>query len=337
MKPIQLPPPDTQVDFSVFLATARKTFLMDALCDVVSNLDVSSIDSELALFVPADDLRKIASVGLRGELVFPVPIVLKENPRLLSYYRLLLGHSQKAFYDGRTGTASYKCMETSGLLPKTAPLNELCKELIRGLCLLIQGITVSSISRNLLDDLTLLTLGPQLRGGANVKKGIISIQAVFNLIKKIVQPAIKQASESELVLKNAAGRQVLIQFASDPDIVIREALDKNHFRNIIAIEVKGGTDFSNIHNRLGEAEKSHIKAKQKGYVECWTIVNVHRIDSELAKRESPSTNQFFSLSEIVEEQTPAFTSFQTRIISLTGISGKARRTRNLNDQKTTDI
>lgn len=328
MKPITLPAPDTQVDFSVFLATARKTFLIDALCDVVSRLEVSKIDSQLSAFVPAEDLRKVASVGLRGELVFPVPIVLKENPRLLSYYRLLLGHSQKAFYDGRAGTTSYKCMETSGLLPKKASLDELCKELVRGLCLLIQGIEVSTISRGLLDDLTLLTLGPQLRGGANVKKGIISIQAVFNLIKKIVQPAIKQASESELVLKNAAGRQVLIQFASDPDIVIREALDKSQYRNIIAIEVKGGTDFSNIHNRLGEAEKSHIKAKQKGYVECWTIVNVHRINSELSKRESPSTNQFFSLSEIVQEQTEAFIDFKSRIISLTGLSGKSlKRTR----------
>jgi hypothetical protein len=187
---------------------------------------------------------------------------------------------------------------------------------------LIDGIDVKRISRDLLDDLTLLTLGPQLRGGNNVKRGTVSIQSVFNLIQTIVKPAVKQATERELVLKNAAGRKVIIQFASDPDIVIKEALDRKSYRNIIAIEVKGGTDFSNIHNRLGEAEKSHQKARQKGYVECWTIVNVHRLNLDLAKRESPSTNQFFSLSEIVEVGNPAYRDFQSRIVSLTGISGK---------------
>ena len=28
------------------------------------------------------------------------------------------------------------------------------------------------------------------------------------------------------------------------------------------MEIKGGSDISNAHNRVGEAEKSHIKARQ---------------------------------------------------------------------------
>lgn len=39
----------------------------------------------------------------------------------------------------------------------------------------------------------------------------------------------------------------------------------NDFRNIIAVEVKGGTDFSNIHNRIGEAEKSHQTPVLSGF------------------------------------------------------------------------
>jgi hypothetical protein len=32
----------------------------------------------------------------------------------------------------------------------------------------------------------------------------------------------------------------------------------------VAVEIKGGKDYSNIHNRIGEAEKSHQKAKKEG-------------------------------------------------------------------------
>jgi hypothetical protein len=39
-------------------------------------------------------------------------------------------------------------------------------------------------------------------------------------------------------------------------------------RSLAAIEIKGGRDYSNIHNRIGEAEKSHQKAEKQGYVEC---------------------------------------------------------------------
>jgi hypothetical protein len=255
-------------------------------------------------------------------------MILAENPRLLSYYRLLLGHSQKAFYDSRNGTTPFKCMEDAGTLPKTAQLGVLCKELTRGLCALVDGIGLKRISRELLDDLTLLTFGPQLRGGANVRKGSASIQAVFELIRTIVRPAVTSATDKRLVLMNAARRRVTIQFASDPDIVIREVIGKDSHRNIIAVEVKGGTDFSNIHNRIGEAEKSHQKARQTGYVECWTIVNVHKLDEDQAKRESPSTNRFFRLSEIIRSNSAEYVDFRNRVVALTGIVEKnIRRTR----------
>jgi thiamine biosynthesis protein ThiC len=59
---------------------------------------------------------------------------------------------------------------------------------------------------------------------------------------------------------------VLITFASDPDIIIREEMRADQFRHLVAIEVKAGSDFSTIHNRIGEAEKSHRKAKISGHV-----------------------------------------------------------------------
>lgn len=91
------------------------------------------------------------------------------------------------------------------------------------------------------------------------------------------------------------------------------------FAEKIAIEVKAGEDFSNIHNRIGEAEKSHLKAKERGFVECWTVVNVDRIDMAMARRESSSTNRFYRLSDIVSATGDEYTDFRNRVIALIGI------------------
>lgn len=49
------------------------------------------------MFARTENLSLLASKGLRGEIVFATPIILKSNPYLLGYYRLLLGYSQKYF------------------------------------------------------------------------------------------------------------------------------------------------------------------------------------------------------------------------------------------------
>ena len=48
---------------------------------------------------------------------------------------------------------------------------------------LLAGIGGQNVTAALLDDLSLLSLGPQLRGGANVKKGNAGIVMVFNVIQ----------------------------------------------------------------------------------------------------------------------------------------------------------
>ena len=91
------------------------------------------------------------------------------------------------------------------------------------------------------------------------------------------------------------------------------------YKNLVAIEVKGGQDYSNIHNRIGEAEKSHQKAKKDGYVECWTVVNVDLIDMSMAQRESPTTNRFYRLSELLTDSSPDLRDFSLQILSAAGI------------------
>jgi hypothetical protein len=142
---------------------------------------------------------------------------------------------------------------------------------------------------------------------------------VFDAISNIVARAATQTSPRVIEIKNAAGRRVFIQFAADPDIRIQEQMTPASLRNIIAIEVKAGLDFSNIHNRIGEAEKSHQKAKADGYVERWTVVNVDRIDMVMARRESPSTDRFYRMSQIDGGSGDEYQDFYNRIVALTGI------------------
>ncbi len=199
---------------------------------------------------------------------FPVPCLLRRNPRLLGYYRLLLGFSQKAFYGSGGGAGPFKSMEDSGTLSthQDESLHDLCGAMVGCASLLLEAFDEGDIEPQFLDDLTLLTLGPQLRGGANVRKGSAGIVVVFDAIREVVKGNIRKQSSRRLDINNASGRKVTIQFAADPDIVIMEQMTPEVHRNVIAIEVKSGTDFSNIHNRIGEAEKSHQKASVLSHV-----------------------------------------------------------------------
>jgi hypothetical protein len=84
-----LPDPELQASFASALTEIRQRYLQDALSEAVQSLAIPDIDAELAQLVPAHSLTMLASHGLRGEMMFPVPAVLAVNPRLLGYYRLL--------------------------------------------------------------------------------------------------------------------------------------------------------------------------------------------------------------------------------------------------------
>jgi len=324
MSDINIPVPKLQIGFSFALGLFRKKYLKEALSATLNDINLNKVNQQLTKYVPAVELKELAKNGLRGELVFPVPCMLEANPFLLGYYHLLLGFSQKAFYTAEFGITNFKSMEMKGILtPKNKIiLPNLCKSMISSACALIDGIGADRLSKDLLDELALLTVGPQLRGGANVQKGNDAIIAVFKAIHTIVEHAATESTSSKIQIKNAAGRNVAIEFSPDPDIVILEEMSARSLRNIIAVEVKGGEDFSNIHNRIGEAEKSHQKAKAKGYVECWTVVNVDRIDMDMAKRESPSTNRFYRISDLKSGIGAEYEDFKERIISYTGITAR---------------
>lgn len=322
MHEINIPHPVQQIDFSFLLGKIRNTYLKEALSKTIEDCEIVEIDRQLAAYVSDAALKSLAQNGLRGELIFPVPYLFEKNPYLLGYYRLLLGFSQKEFYTTKFGVSGFKSMEVSGQLSEKnkSQLPKLCKALVGSAEGLLDGVGADRISREAIDDLTLLTVGPQLRGGANVRKGEAGIVEVFGVIHSIVAHAATHSTTSQIRIVNAAGRNVLIEFAPDPDIIIKEELSPKSYRNILAIEVKAGQDFSNIHNRVGEAEKSHQKAKSDGYTECWTVINVDKVEVNALKRESPTTNRFYKISTLNSKFGHEYEEFKHLIMSFTGIS-----------------
>ena len=308
--------PELQISFYYRLKGVREEYLSSALRKTVEQIDLKVLDSELNELVPAATLSKLASFGLRGELLFPVPSILLSNPFLLGYYRLLLGFSQKEFYS-KGPFGKVKSLEDKGIIGKQAVslIEPLCKSLIASGSALLDEL--SDVSTELIKDLQLLTVGPQLRGSANNKVGQIATQKTFEVIKSIVKSYIVSTTPTSIQIKNDSGRMVNIEFAADPDIQIIEVL-RSSKRGLISIEIKGGTDYSNIHNRIGEAEKSHQKAKKRGYFEFMTILRVD-IDYAILRNESPTTSHFFHLDKITDKGTNEYETFREILSSILSI------------------
>ena len=298
----------------------RSSILQDSLTQAVSLVDIDIINNELSALADKHALQRMASLGLRGELVFAVPSILRARPALIGYYRLLLGFSQKQFYNKQHGLLAFKSLESKATIrPALLPLlEELCRCVNASASVLVSALDDTELSPAVLDDLSLLTLGPQLRGGSNVSKGILGIASVFALIREVVSPYLVEEDSKRLAIRSASGRIVHIAFAPDPDIVIQETLGNRSIRHLVAIEVKAGTDYSNIHNRIGEAEKSHRKAASRGFTERWTIVNVEAKEADLRK-ESPSTDRFYNIANLQAKSSGEYEDFRQRIISLCGL------------------
>ena len=316
MSSLPVLPPTLQLGFYQRLKDAEKTHLLPALLAHVGTLDIGQLDRDLLLFAGGEKLALVARQGLRGELVFPVPYILKTKPSLLGYYRLLLGFSQKEFY--KNDFAKFKALEDGSLSNSLRLLlGPLFESLVESSWILVNGIP--ELSKEIIYSLTLLSLGPQFRGSRNVNLGVEAIRSVFAIVKSMVAEHIVEESETYLLIENAASRRYQIEFAPDPDIAIRQRLADGSYRNKISIEVKGGTDYSNIHNRLGEAEKTHQNAKAEGFTQFWTVINVENIQQVTWKQETPTTNELFYLRQIIDPRHSEYTRFKEYLVSELGI------------------
>ena len=317
---IKPPSPGRQIVFHRLLVAARKSWLVDALKDALGVADPNAVKEQISKFVPVDVQKILAATGIRDELVFPVPALLEAKPTLVGYYRLLLGVPQKGFYTGGTGMGQFKSMETAGQLKltKRPDLEGFCAAMAQGLAELVRQMT-PPISERDLAELPLLALGYQFQGGNNNVIGKRATIDVFLAVSELVKDHLTSRDERQITIQNASGRKVVIALATDPDIRIQEEFSEGRLRNKVAIEIKGGTDVSNAHNRAGEAEKSHQKAKKGGFRDYWTIISKAGLNIEKLKSESPTTNDWFDVAQVLAREGEDWDLFKSRFADAAGI------------------
>ena len=214
--------------------------------------------------------------------------MFRASPGILAYYRLLLGISQKRFYPKKAGLNIFKPMEDRQELTKSAEtgLDELCVEINGAMSNLLHALPDEALRINV-DQLPLLTLGAQADGSWRTRIGKKATKDVFEALKSIVRAAGRQYQETEssITVTNNSGRNVTLMLAPDPDVVIREDFETSSEYKV-AIEIKDGSDFANIHNRAGEAEKTHQNASQDRAGTCWTVIDLEHVDKAKLQRES---------------------------------------------------
>jgi hypothetical protein len=308
-----------QVIFHQMLVAARRTVLVDALSEALAEINPNLLKKQITKFVPADVQQILAASGIRDEHVFPLPKLLEEKPTLVGYYRLLLGISQKRFYRKGTGMGPYKGMESRGLINAKRPpdLENFCSVMSGQLSDLVRQISPKITVRDI-SELPLLTLGAQLYGGNNNAIGRKATLDVFMSVAEIVKDFIFSQEAKRITIINASKRKVVLALSTDPDIRIQEEFE-GKLRNRVAIEIKGGTDVSNAHNRAGEAEKSHLKAKKQNFRDYWTIISKAGLSMDKLKQESPTTGSWFDVAQVLAREGADWVEFRSRFAGEAGI------------------
>jgi XcyI restriction endonuclease len=314
-KPLPLSP-ELAINLYENLIEARKLYLHPALSKAIREVGVKTIDTELYRLVPLQALDRMAELGLRGELAFPTPSIIEHTPSLLGYYRMLLGQSKKEFR--RKGYGTWINVEENEKLSKQNEneLEEYCANLAQNLATLI--LAMGEFNQRDLSDLALLTLGSTFQGARNDAIGSQAEKQIFELLLKLVKPWIIYAEWPVIrfAIPTRDGSIFEIINKSDPDISLR-AGSGAHSGPLLAIEVKGGGDASNAHNRAGEAEKSHIKAASAGYNHRWTLIQIPAGQRDRISNETPSSTRFFEFNEIIFQSGDDWIEFQKEFFKLT--------------------
>lgn len=293
--------------------------LHDALSEALGTVDPDAVSREIAQLASADARRLLARAGIRNEHVFASPTLLRARPTTLGYYRLLLGVPIKQFYVRRTGLNVFRSMEELDLVrPKAEPhVEALCRSLNQSLAALVTQLDPPLTALDV-EQLPVLTLGVQLDGIDRVGIGKAATQGVFLVIRDLVQPFVEEETAKSLTLVNQARRRVEIVFGSDPDVRLYEWFDDERVLNV-AIEIKGGSDQSNAHNRAGEAEKSHQKVKGVAR-DFWTLIALRGVDRGQLTMESPTTREWFNVSEVLAREGDDYERFCRRLAGAVGVA-----------------
>lgn len=321
MTRFDFPPPGKQVYVQAFLHRVRQTGLLDAVRAAIASIPASTVRSEITSHAPASGLQLTQAAGIRDEEIFATPTLLRMAPGVIAYYRLLLGISQKGFYTSTSKLNIFASMEDRQIVRRDADplIEDFCTDMNAAMTVLLHSLPQGTLPQDI-KELPFLTLGAQADGSWRGQIGAKATSGVFSALKAVVQGQGNSYVETEISITviNSAGREVTLALAPDPDVVIREQVNGQDVYKT-AIEIKGGSDYSNLHNRVGEAEKSHQKARAVGASDYWTIISLDKADMTRLKQESPTTRHWFDVNEVLAQKGASWQRLVTLTISAMGI------------------
>ena len=186
-------------------------------------------------------MRNLQALGIREEEFFAFPIVLEANPRLLGYYRLLLGFSEKAFYTTNSCLLAFRKTEMDGLIDKLSgkDLNALCLELNEAAETFLDSAVEESLPIDV-REFPVMTLGVYADGVWRNVVGQRSADSVFQAVKNIFlerRVQVDVTGRKNFSFTNTRGKRIEIFVDSAPDLGVLEdgALKR------LCVEINRGT------------------------------------------------------------------------------------------------
>jgi hypothetical protein len=237
--------------------------------------------------------NKIIHRGIKPVLVFTHPDVLKQNPKRISYYRMLSMVSQKSMT--RIGLGIKKYEEGTSSLDDAA--FEISRHFNRIISILIEHD--EEIDEREFDLWRGMAAGSQAQGSWQNTKGDREEAVIKELIGRKVRERKLIFEESThrktKILKLKDGRTLIL--GSEPDIgVYRD--DKVE----VAVEIKGGIDSAGVHERFGAALKSLRRAKQENR-NAITILIIRGVSLTLTAKEEIEDEKiidhFFTIEDVI--------------------------------------
>jgi hypothetical protein len=199
---------------------------------------------------------RVIHSGIKPVRVFAHPKILVEEPKRVSYYRMLSMVSQKSMTKVSLPTVDYeagrKRLNYREALKIARHLNRIISELI------IEE-EEREVNPRELDLWRGMAAGTQAQGTWQNEKGFEAARMVGDILRKrILETNLGKSGDkrsNEWLLND--GRRLI--FGSEPDIGIYDS----HGSILVAVEVKGGIDTAGVLERLGAALKSLGRAKRE--------------------------------------------------------------------------
>jgi len=244
--------------------------------------------------------NKVIHRGIKPIRIFSHPRVLKQNPKRVSYYRMLAMVSQKSMNRVGLGINAYESGRKINVISEVLAL-QISRHLNKIISILIEHD--EKIDQREFDLWRGMAAGSQAQGSWQNAKGDRAEIVIKDLVgrrlrrKKLIIKKIARGKGEEILLKD--GR--LFIFGSEPDMGIYE-------KNLIqeAIEIKGGIDPAGVLERFGAALKSLRRAKQENPKSITVLIMqglslTSKAKEEIGKSKS-IIDHFFTIENVMEKE-----------------------------------